>query len=155
MDLINRSNSSTTLQPVRHETKVLAKDPTSSSDGRVKISDTRVRPSSLHRRKKKKKKGIVNLVTAHRALLRRLMKSAAGVVPHIVQINAGTVINIWAPSETLHKPAVVLVHGFAADGIMTWLFQVGPLSKKHAVYVSDLLFFGGSATDRPDRSPEF
>ncbi|CAA0839557.1 alpha/beta-Hydrolases superfamily protein [Striga hermonthica] len=97
---------------------------------------------------------MVNLVTAHQALLRRLMKSA-GVLPHTVQINAGTVINIWAPSDTLDKPAVVLVHGFSADGIMTWQFQVGPLSKKYAVYVPDLLFFGGSATDSPDRSPEF
>ncbi|CAA0839561.1 alpha/beta-Hydrolases superfamily protein [Striga hermonthica] len=105
---------------------------------------------------------MVNLVAAQRPLLHGLMKMA-GVVPHSVQIDAGTVMNIWVPSETLKKkpinrptkPAVVLVHGFAAEGIVTWQFQVGSLTKKYAVYVPDLFFFGGSATDSPDRSPEF
>lgn len=33
--------------------------------------------------------------------------------------------------------------------------QVGHLTKKYSVYVPDLLFFGGSITDKPDRSPKF
>ncbi|XP_019705986.1 uncharacterized protein [Elaeis guineensis] len=53
------------------------------------------------------------------------------------------------------KPAVVLVHGFAAEGIVTWQFQVGQLTSRYAVYVPDLLFFGGSTTGSADRSPEF
>nr|GMC99111.1 epoxide hydrolase 4 [Ipomoea batatas]GME08319.1 epoxide hydrolase 4 [Ipomoea batatas] len=53
------------------------------------------------------------------------------------------------------KPAVVLIHGFAGEGIVTWQFQVGALSKKFSVYVPDLLFFGGSITDSKDRSPTF
>nr|GLL26314.1 monoacylglycerol lipase ABHD6-like [Ipomoea trifida] len=54
-----------------------------------------------------------------------------------------------------NKPAVVLIHGFAGEGIVTWQFQVGALSKKFSVYVPDLLFFGGSITDSKDRSPTF
>ncbi|XP_026664779.2 monoacylglycerol lipase ABHD6-like isoform X2 [Phoenix dactylifera] len=57
--------------------------------------------------------------------------------------------------EKKEKPAVVLVHGFAAEGIVTWQFQVGSLTSQYAVYVPDLLFFGGSATGSADRSPEF
>ncbi|NP_001149890.1 uncharacterized protein LOC100283518 [Zea mays] len=53
------------------------------------------------------------------------------------------------------RPAVVLVHGFAAEGIVTWQFQVGVLAKQYDVYVPDLLFFGGSTTPSTDRSPGF
>ncbi|KZV47609.1 epoxide hydrolase 1 [Dorcoceras hygrometricum] len=53
------------------------------------------------------------------------------------------------------KPVVVLVHGFAAEGVVTWQFQVGSLAKKYSVYVPDLLFFGRSMTDNPNRSPTF
>ncbi|KAG6420495.1 hypothetical protein SASPL_117026 [Salvia splendens] len=98
---------------------------------------------------------MVNLVAAQKPLMHWLMKMA-GVVPHTVQIEAGTVMNIWIPRETLQqKPVVVLVHGFAGEGIVTWQFQVGSLTKKYSVYVPDLLFFGGSYTDSPDRSPTF
>ncbi|KAA8547370.1 hypothetical protein F0562_003766 [Nyssa sinensis] len=114
---------------------------------------------------------MVNLVAAQKPLLHGLMKMA-GVVPHSVEIEQGTVMNFWVPSETIkkpkkskedttttkskpNKPVVVLVHGFAAEGIVTWQFQVGSLTKKYTVYVPDLLFFGGSITDSPDRSPTF
>lgn len=53
------------------------------------------------------------------------------------------------------KPAVVLVHGFAAEGIVTWQFQVGVLAKHYDVYVPDLLYFGGSTSPSTDRSPGF
>ncbi|XP_047942857.1 LOW QUALITY PROTEIN: putative aminoacrylate hydrolase RutD [Salvia hispanica] len=64
-------------------------------------------------------------------------------------------MNIWAPpkNRTRAKRAVVLVHGFAGNGMITWLFQVLSLRRKYAVYVPDLLFFGGSSTARPERSP--
>ncbi|KAM1151816.1 hypothetical protein EV1_034158 [Malus domestica] len=52
------------------------------------------------------------------------------------------------------KPAVLFIHGFALDGITTWQFQVLSLAKDYTVYVPDLLFFGGSTTDKLDRSPE-
>ncbi|KAG5535894.1 hypothetical protein RHGRI_023615 [Rhododendron griersonianum] len=110
---------------------------------------------------------MVNLVAAQRPMLIGLMKMA-GVVPHTVEIEPGTSMNFWVPKETINtkpekskekpkqnKPVVVLVHGFAAEGIVTWQFQIGSLTKKYAVYVPDLLFFGGSMTDSPDRSPRF
>lgn len=50
---------------------------------------------------------------------------------------------------------MLLIHGFAGDGVLTWALQVRSLSKKYSVYIPDLLFFGGSYTDKPDRSPEF
>ncbi|CAA2963969.1 epoxide hydrolase 4-like [Olea europaea subsp. europaea] len=117
---------------------------------------------------------MVNLVAAQKPLLHGFMKMA-GIRPHTVEIEPGTVMSIWVPSEVIQipkkskttteaagtvtnkptKPVVVLVHGFAAEGIVTWQFQVGSLTKKYSVYVPDLLFFGGSITDSLDRSPRF
>ncbi|XP_026390484.1 uncharacterized protein LOC113285968 [Papaver somniferum] len=104
---------------------------------------------------------MVNLIEAQKPLLRGLMK-LAGLTPHTVEIEKNTVMNFWVPSATLkenkkpnNKPIVVLIHGFAAEGIVTWQFQVGALTKKYRVYVPDLLFFGGSTTDSADRSPSF
>ncbi|CAI9110775.1 OLC1v1010854C1 [Oldenlandia corymbosa var. corymbosa] len=131
---------------------------------------------------------MVNLVEIQKPLMHGLMKMA-GIVPHSVQIEKGTTMNIWVPIETIpkpkkpskktttsnindynntnlddhhliikpkpEKPVVVLVHGFAAEGIVTWQFQIGALTKKYSVYVPDLLFFGGSITESSDRSPTF
>ncbi|AET03894.1 putative acylglycerol lipase [Medicago truncatula] len=113
---------------------------------------------------------MVNLVAAQKPLMHGLMKMA-GIRPYTVEIESGTTMNFWVPSETItkpkkkeekpkitaktNKPVVVLVHGFASEGIVTWQFQVGALTKKYAVYVPDLLFFGGSTTDKTERSPRF
>ncbi|KAH7517809.1 hypothetical protein FEM48_Zijuj09G0103600 [Ziziphus jujuba var. spinosa] len=123
--------------------------------------------------KKKKKAKMVNLFTALNPLLRALMK-LYGMGAQAVEIQPGTVINFWAPIQTIknyknnkkskkptttindtEKPVVVLIHGFAGTAVLTWLFQVAALSGNYAVYVPDLLFFGGSITDSPHRSPEF
>ncbi|CAN1225344.1 Epoxide hydrolase 3 [Linum perenne] len=101
---------------------------------------------------------MVNLVAAQKPLVNLFMKMA-GVKTHAVQIQPGTVMNFWVPLETIPKPptkpVVVLIHGFAGEGIVTWQFQVGALTKKYSVYVPDLLFFGGSVSDSSDRSPRF
>ncbi|XP_050228089.1 uncharacterized protein LOC126677485 [Mercurialis annua] len=115
---------------------------------------------------------MVNLVAAQKPLLHGLMKMA-GVKPYTLEIEPGTIMNLWVPNETIpnpkkgekstksqtlnkpEKPVVVLIHGFAAEGIVTWQFQVGALAKKYSVYIPDLLFFGGSITDKTDRSPTF
>ena len=106
---------------------------------------------------------MVNFVAAQKPLLHGLMKWA-GLIPQTVEIEPGTVMNMWVPlskskakdkREEKEKPAVVLIHGFAAEGIVTWQFQVGSLTKKYDVYVPDLFFFGGSITDSTDRSPRF
>ncbi|XP_043711456.1 putative aminoacrylate hydrolase RutD isoform X2 [Telopea speciosissima] len=106
---------------------------------------------------------MVNLVAAQKPLLHGLMKMA-GLRPQMVEIEPGTTMSFWVPSETIKKakkkrkakkPVVVLVHGFAAEGIVTWQFQVGSLTGKYAIYIPDLLFFGGSISNRTERSPEF
>ncbi|KAF9619513.1 hypothetical protein IFM89_007261 [Coptis chinensis] len=114
---------------------------------------------------------MVNLVAAQKPLLHGLMKFA-GLRNITTEVEPGTKMNFWVPSETIkkvdnkeekqenknpqrQKPVVVLVHGFAAEGIVTWQFQVGALTKMYAVYVPDLLFFGESITDSSDRSPMF
>ncbi|KAJ6896638.1 LOW QUALITY PROTEIN: hypothetical protein NC651_022741 [Populus alba x Populus x berolinensis] len=99
---------------------------------------------------------MVNTLSLYKPLLQGLMK-LAGVRPRAVEIEPGTVIHFWVPSETTttSKPAVVFLHGFGLDGILTWQFQVLALAKKYAVYVPDLLFFGDSITDKTERSPAF
>ncbi|GLT30590.1 hypothetical protein SLA2020_053830 [Shorea laevis] len=98
---------------------------------------------------------MVGFLKMYKCLLHGLMK-LAGVRPQAIEIEPGTVMNFWVPNETKkNKHEVVLVHGFAGDGILTWQFQVPALSRNYAVYVPDLLFFGGSFTDKPDRSVKF
>lgn len=112
---------------------------------------------------------MVNLVEAQKPLLHGLLKMA-GIRPTTVEIEPGTSMTFWVPAETLAKPkqkkpsnkhplkpkpVVVLIHGFAAEGIVTWQFQISALTKKYQVYVPDLLFFGGSCTSAIDRSPTF
>ncbi|KAG7641210.1 Alpha/Beta hydrolase fold [Arabidopsis suecica] len=114
---------------------------------------------------------MVNFVDLQKPLLYRLMK-LAGVIPYTVELEPGTKMNFWIPKETLKKnkksdknfavepqkptkPVLLFIHGFAAEGIVTWQFQVGSLAKKYSVYIPDLLFFGGSYSDNADRSPAF
>ncbi|CAN7068603.1 unnamed protein product [Brassica oleracea var. botrytis] len=97
---------------------------------------------------------MVNLVVALRSSMCMIVKSA-GIVPYTVEIEPGTNIHFWLPKKTGDKPAVLLIHGFAGDGVMTWALQVRSLSKRYSVYIPDLPFFGKSYTDKPDRSPEF
>ena len=88
---------------------------------------------------------MVNLVAAQKPLLHFLVRMA-GLRQHTVDVDgAGTVITFWVPKDKVPKekgtvqdittpapaaakeasrPAVVLVHGFAAEGIVTWQFQV-------------------------------
>ncbi|XP_006365115.1 putative aminoacrylate hydrolase RutD [Solanum tuberosum] len=87
-----------------------------------------------------------------------LMK-AVGMTSQLVEIEPGTSMHFWVPTKSIHpnnklsnKPPVLFVHGFVANGIMTWLFQILSLSSDFAVYVPDLLFFGDSITTRPERS---
>ncbi|TVU02563.1 hypothetical protein EJB05_51973 [Eragrostis curvula] len=127
---------------------------------------------------------MVNLVEAQKPLLHYLIRRT-GLRQHTVDVDgAGTVISFWMPKDKVPKekatvrditpdaaeakkqrktkraerkdrPAVVLVHGFAAEGIVTWQFQVGVLAKHYDVYVPDLLYFGGSTSPSTDRSPGF
>nr|XP_043638778.1 uncharacterized protein LOC122609892 [Erigeron canadensis] len=91
----------------------------------------------------------------------------AGLTPQTIEIEPGTLMNIWVPKNIVTKsdgktvylpptkPAVVLLHSFALDGILTWFLQVFALTKDYSVYVPDFLFFGGSITDKHHISSSF
>ncbi|CAN4112373.1 unnamed protein product [Withania somnifera] len=105
-----------------------------------------------------------NIFVILKPILSGVMK-AAGMTSQLVEIEPGTTMHFWVPTASINpnnklsnkppKPAVVFVHGFVANGIITWLFQVLSLSSDFAVYVPDLLFFGDSITARPERSTSF
>lgn len=89
----------------------------------------------------------------YKFLLHGVLK-VAGISPEKIEIEAGTIMNIWVSTQR-KKPAIVFLHGFGFDGILTWQFQALALAKNYTVYVPDFLFFGGSVTDKDDRSVEF
>ncbi|KAJ1284464.1 hypothetical protein BS78_03G206300 [Paspalum vaginatum] len=119
---------------------------------------------------------MVNLMEAQKPLLHFLVRRA-GLRQHTVDVDgAGTVIAFWLPKDKItaaaeatvkqlpapaadetnkDRSAVVLVHGFNADGIVTWQFQMGALAKHYDVYVPDLLYFGGTTSPSANRSPGF
>ncbi|KAK9060383.1 hypothetical protein SSX86_021087 [Deinandra increscens subsp. villosa] len=107
-----------------------------------------------------------NTIVVLTPLIHGLVK-LAGLTQQTIEIEPGTLMNIWVPKETVTtndknivyvpptKPAVVLLHSFAMDGIFTWFLQVLALTREYAVYVPDFLFFGGSITDKNERSASF
>lgn len=103
---------------------------------------------------------MVNIVSCYVSMLQKVMK-LAGMQPKEVEIEPGTVIHFWVDKNTTNKekkkkPPVVLIHGFAGDGLLTWQFQILALRKKYSLFVPDLLFFGGSyTTNKTDRTPRF
>lgn len=84
---------------------------------------------------------MVNWVQVARQHLVHRLAKMAGLRQHAVDVDdAGTVISIWVPKHKLpvadveqrredeqtggRRLSVVLLHGFAGDGIMTWVLQV-------------------------------
>ncbi|KAL4588815.1 hypothetical protein LXL04_001710 [Taraxacum kok-saghyz] len=107
-----------------------------------------------------------NVFAVMTALLHGVVK-LAGLTPQAIEIEPGTIMKVWVPKETVTKndgkivyipptkPAVLLLHSFSMDGIFNWFFQVLTLTREYSVYVPDFLFFGGSITDRKERSVSF
>jgi predicted alpha/beta-fold hydrolase len=100
---------------------------------------------------------MVNWVQVYRKHVLALVAKNAGLRQHAVDVDdAGTVVNFWMPRRKAQegkqgqiKHSVVLVHGFAGDGIMTWWLQVGALSRRgYDVYVPDIV---AGEPDRSDR----
>ncbi|XP_028054253.1 uncharacterized protein LOC114258499 isoform X2 [Camellia sinensis] len=112
---------------------------------------------------------MVNLVAAVLKPLMHLLVRLAGLTPQTIEIEPGTIMKFWVPKQVLKKPGnqncqtwhkptkpvVVFAHPFSADGIFMWFFQALAFAGKYSVYIPDFLFFGGSATARAERSPEF
>ncbi|KAJ0077075.1 hypothetical protein Patl1_36417 [Pistacia atlantica] len=72
---------------------------------------------------------MVNCFLIYKSILHGAMK-LVGMTTQAVEIEPGTVLNFWVPTETTNrtknktnKPAVVFLHGFAFDGILNWQFQ--------------------------------
>ncbi|KAH9608844.1 hypothetical protein KSS87_004222 [Heliosperma pusillum] len=97
----------------------------------------------------------MNILSWYVSVLYKIMK-LIGMQPKEVEIEPGTVMHFFAPCERdVQKPNVVLVHGFAGDGLVTWQLQILSLRKKYNVYVPDLIFFGKSYSTRSERSTRF
>ncbi|KAL3515162.1 hypothetical protein ACH5RR_022064 [Cinchona calisaya] len=97
---------------------------------------------------------MVNVFTTTKPCGTFLMK-LSGITPQKIEISPGTIMNFWVSNEISKKPVIVLIHGFCADGLLTWIFQVPSLAREYSVIVPDLLFFGDSITDNSDRSTGF
>ncbi|KAG6406778.1 hypothetical protein SASPL_134389 [Salvia splendens] len=68
----------------------------------------------------------------------------------------GTVMHCWVPkSHKASKPSLLLVHGFGANAMWQYGDLLHHLMPRYNIYVPDLLFFGESWTQRPDRSEAF
>ncbi|XP_010690865.2 uncharacterized protein LOC104904342 [Beta vulgaris subsp. vulgaris] len=104
---------------------------------------------------------MVNIVSCYISMLHKTMK-LAGMQPKEIEIKPGTIIHFWVNKtnintrkKTKKKPPIVLIHGFAGNGILSWQFQVFSLRKKYSLYIPDLLFFGNSYTNESNRSTRF
>uniref|UniRef100_A0A0D9WK96 AB hydrolase-1 domain-containing protein n=1 Tax=Leersia perrieri TaxID=77586 RepID=A0A0D9WK96_9ORYZ len=108
---------------------------------------------------------MVNWVEVLRKFLGWVAKNAGLWRLDVAVEDAGaTVMSFWAPApprddkgatSEIKRTSVVLVHGFAGDGIVTWGLQLAALAKRHDVYVPDLLHFGASSSPPSNRSPAF
>ncbi|KAK8263249.1 hypothetical protein V6Z11_D12G029800 [Gossypium hirsutum] len=107
--------------------------------------------SAANLERKREEYGFVEDIQVFSAWVLKL----AGISPKKIEIEPGTVVNFWVPTQTTTKPAVVFLHGFAFDGILTWQFQALALANRYSVYVPDFVFFGDSITDKSERSVEF
>ncbi|XP_021738623.1 uncharacterized protein LOC110705098 [Chenopodium quinoa] len=92
---------------------------------------------------------MVNIVNCYMSLLQKTMK-LAGMRPKKLEIEPGTTIHFWVNSNKTkkkkNKKPLVLIHGFAGNGLITWSFQILALRKKYDLYIPDLVFFGESYT---------
>lgn len=83
--------------------------------------------------------------------------AAAGLVQASVPLDGGaTTVQCWRfpPGASEELPVLVLLHGFGPPATWQWRRQVGPLSRRFRLVVSDLLFFGGSGTAAADARSE-
>ncbi|XP_024525828.1 uncharacterized protein LOC112344735 [Selaginella moellendorffii] len=98
-----------------------------------------------------------------RSMLRRLEKRCRrlGLIEKTFTLrDSATVMRCWVPDRASpgydpSKPPLMLVHGFAANGIAGWEHQLSELSRNFALYVPDLVFFGGSTTSDERARSEF
>lgn len=82
--------------------------------------------------------------------------SRAGLKSSITDLGDGTIMHFWVPKNHKdQKPNLLLIHGMGANAMWQWNEFISPLSTKFNIFVPDLLFFGESYTDRPERTEGF
>ncbi|XP_057502786.1 uncharacterized protein LOC130786513 [Actinidia eriantha] len=101
----------------------------------------------------------LSIVSLYGRYLHRSL-SAAGFSLQKTDIDDQTTLHYWATQKSLNssepKPALVLIHGFGPEAKWQWRQQaVFFAARGFAVYVPNLVFFGGSATTSEDRSEVF
>lgn len=95
-------------------------------------------------------------VTAFHDRCLRFKFKRSGLRPSTFDLGDGTTVHSWVPSKPdPQKPDVILIHGFGVNSLWQFSDTVPSLTPHFNVYVPDLLFFGSSATSRPDRSEKF
>uniref|UniRef100_A0A0C9QSC4 TSA: Wollemia nobilis Ref_Wollemi_Transcript_12021_1173 transcribed RNA sequence n=1 Tax=Wollemia nobilis TaxID=56998 RepID=A0A0C9QSC4_9CONI len=91
--------------------------------------------------------------------LRRLYWVSKGLKSVQIELSNGTTMHCWVykgnTSTSPEKPAVLLIHGFGADGMTAWSKQIGVLGEHFDLYIPDLVFFGESTTRSSERSEIF
>ncbi|KAK6129523.1 hypothetical protein DH2020_036756 [Rehmannia glutinosa] len=96
----------------------------------------------------------LSFVAIYGIFLRRAL-AAAGLSSQTVDIDGDTTIHFWGPSAATSKPPLILIHGFGPHGVWQWRPQISVFAREFDVYVPDLVFFGDSFTNSPDRSEIF
>ncbi|XP_052209008.1 uncharacterized protein LOC127812612 isoform X2 [Diospyros lotus] len=108
-----------------------------------------------------------SLVSLYSSYISRCL-SVAGLSSQTIDIDDQTTIQFWGPkspsnsnsnsdsNSALAKPALVLIHGFGPEALWQWRLQASFFARRNfAVYIPNLVFFGGSTTRSPDRSEVF
>lgn len=96
----------------------------------------------------------LSIVSLYGAFLRRSLASA-GLSSQSLEIDNGTTIFFWGPATSTTKPPLILIHGFGPHGIWQWRPQITFFAREFDVYVPDLVFFGDSYSNSPERSEVF
>ncbi|GLJ46969.1 hypothetical protein SUGI_0991320 [Cryptomeria japonica] len=96
---------------------------------------------------------VVELVVS----VKRAYWASQGLKSRRIELSNGSTMHclVKTSASSPPKPAVLLVHGFGADGLSGWDKQIGALGKHFDLYIPDLLFFGESTTRSSERSEIF
>lgn len=94
--------------------------------------------------------------TASRDWFFRYSFSFAGLRSVSTDLGDTTVMHCWVPkTHNPSKPNLLLLHGFGANAMWQYGEHLRHFTSHFNVYVPDLLFFGWSFTDRPERTEGF
>jgi pimeloyl-ACP methyl ester carboxylesterase len=83
--------------------------------------------------------------------LYRLKFLRAGMTEHFITVENGRV-HYWTGGS---GDVLVMIHGFGVDAVLNWPNQVGPMAKEYFLVIPDLIWFGESASDTKDYTPDF